>query len=500
MLYFKMMKVWKKILPFLIIVGAALLLLYIPDVGPEKYTELSTYFQTERGRQSYIGYAVVIIRDGEIYYVDTFGSDGSGKELSGDTPFCLGAISESFTGFAALCLEKSGKLSLDTPVVSYLPGFGFAAQGKNGDGSTVTLRHLLTHTSGVSSLDFDDYHFDTRDLNASVRVLKSAVPRALPGVEEHYIDTGYQTIGLVLEKQSGELFDDLLENLIFKPLKMEKSSAGADKIAGALPMGASSFFGFAMPRRQTLSSGAAPSNYIVSTPRDMSVYLRFLLAPQKTKKLPLSGLRSSDVAKLFVPLAANSGYAYGWRVSGKDKELSVDHLGPLGSSSAAVSLWPAQASGIAILAPQNSLLQSLVAMPALIRGARQILSDGSTSRPFPLSRLYILLAVVAIVHILALALQTGGALSWAKDVKGRAEASDGKGPIIWAIVRSWLGIAVRIALCVVTPYIFSAVFGRRVGWSTAFALEPGIASWAVAAISFGILRNVARLAWLRGPR
>jgi len=497
MLYFRLMKVWKKILPFLVIIGAALLLLYVPDVGPEKYTDLSTYFQTERGRQSYTGFAVVVIRDGGVYYVNAFGADGSGKPLSADTPFCLGAVSESITGLATLCLEKDGRIGLDTPVKDYLPDFGFAPQKQNGDGSTVTLRHLLTHTSGVSGLDFDDYHPEAADLKASVRVLKSAKPRAKPGVEEHYIDTGYQTVGLILEKQSGEDFAGLIERLVFKPLAMEKSSAGADKVAGALPMGASSFFGIALPRRQVLDSAAAPSNYIVSTPRDMGSYLSFLLAPQKTKKRPIP---VRFVPALFERLEKNSGYAYGWRVSGSGKELSADHLGPLGSSSAAVSLWPAQASGVAILAPQNSLLQSLIAMPALISGTREIISKGSTSRPFPLGRLYILLAVVAVVHILALALQTGGALSWAKDVKGRAEASDGRGPIVWALVSSWLGIAVRLLIGIFTPLVLSAIFGRRVSWAMAFALEPGIASWALAAISFGMLRNLARLAWLHGPR
>lgn len=68
------------------------------------------------------------------------------------------------------------------------------------------------------------------------------------------------------------------------------------------------------------------------------------------------------------------------------------------------------------------------------------------------------------------------------------------------IVRSCLGVAVRIAFAIVAPIVLSAIFGRQVTWTVAFALEPGIAAWAVAALAFGSLRNLARLAWLKGPR
>jgi CubicO group peptidase (beta-lactamase class C family) len=491
------MKFLKKILPFVVIVGATVLLLYLPDRGPEKYTDLATYFKTERGRQAYVGYAVAAVADGSILYLDAFGADGSGKALSIDTPFCVGAVSESFTGLATLSLARDRKVSIDRPIVEYLPDFGFAPGSAYGDGKSVTIRHLLSHTSGISDRDFDDEHPEAKDLEGAVQALKSARPRALPGREEHYIDSGYQAVGLALEKASGESFAELMDQRVFKPLGMTKSSAGANKVEAALPMGSGSFFGAVLPRRQELFASGAPSSYIVSTPEDMAKYLSFLAGPEKLKRPPLS---PRAVRSLFEPLEGISGYSYGWRIEGKGKELSAAHSGSLEAFSASAALWPARRSGIIILAPQNSLLQSLVAMPALVEGARRIMQEGSAPRLFPLGRLYILLAVIAIVHILALALQTGGALSWAKDVKGKADAAGGRAPVVFAIVRSCFGVAVRIALAVAAPIALSALFGRRVTWTVAFALEPGIAAWAVAVLAFGSLRNVARLAWLKGPR
>ena len=124
-------------------------------------------------------------------------------------------------------------------------------------------------------------------------------------------------------------------------------------------MGSGSFFGAVLPRRQELFSSGAPSSYIVSTPEDMAKYLSFLAGPEKLKRPPVYPWA---VRSLFEPLEGVSGYAYGWRIEGKGKELSAAHSGSLEAFSASAALWPARRSGIIILAPQNSLLQSLVAM------------------------------------------------------------------------------------------------------------------------------------------
>jgi hypothetical protein len=125
--------------------------------------------------------------------------------------------------------------------------------------------------------------------------------------------------------------------------------------------------------------------------------------------------------------------------------------------------------------------------------------EGGAPRPFPLGRLYILLAVVAFVHIFALALQTGGALRWAKEVRDKTDAKGSKGPFFFALLRCWTGIALRAAIAVFCPLAIGFAFGRVVSWSTLFELEPGLAAWCLFACMFGFLRNAARLAWIRGP-
>lgn len=491
------MKFLKRLLPFAVIVAAALLLLYLPDIGPERYTDLSAFFRTERKRQGFSGYAIAVVKDGSVLYVDAFGADGKGEALTVDTPMAIGSLSKSFTGFAALSLAREGKLDLDAPVRAYLPWFSFAPGGAGGEGSEVLVRHLLSHTSGASDRDFDDAHAAAPDLGAAVRFLAEAKARAAPGAEPHYVNTGYQALGLVLEKASGQAYAGLVSSRILKPLGMEKSSAESEKVSGALPYGSGSFFGAVLPRRQALPAFSAPSGGIVSTAEDMARYLAFLAAPEKKKRPPLA---AKAVPSLFSPLVPASNYGYGWRIEGEGADRRAEHGGSLEGFSAEAVVWPERRAALVILAAQNSLLHAAVGMPALAEGASRLLLEGEAPRPFPLGRLFILLAVMAVVHLLALAVQTGSALRWARDARGRAEAVGARGPLVFARLRCAFGVALRIALVAAAPALLSAVFRRKVGWPLAFQLEPGLAAWAVSACAFGCLRNLTRLAWLRGPR
>src|SRR5512136_1026564 len=130
------MKVLRRILPFAVILGAALLVLYSPDIAPEKYTDLASFFRVERSRQGFSGYSVAAVSDGSVLYVDGFGADGAGREIGADTVLFVPAAEKSFIALAALSLAKERRLDLDAPVRSYLPWFGFAG----GEGGDVSVR------------------------------------------------------------------------------------------------------------------------------------------------------------------------------------------------------------------------------------------------------------------------------------------------------------------------------------------------------------------------
>jgi len=488
-LYSRAMKVLRRIAPFAIVAVAILLLLYSPDIAPERYTDLATFFRVERVRQGYSGFSVAAVSDGSVLYVDGFGSDGSGERIGPDTPLYAPALAKSMAALCAFSLARQGRISLDAPVRDYVPEFSFSG----GAGGDVTLRHLISHTSGVSDRAFDDSHPNAPDLAAAVKLLASARPAAAPGHAFHYVDTDYQALALAMERATGESYPALLEERVFAPLGMKSSTASAPY---SPPAGIASFFSLPLARPPASSGFGAPSGYVVTTATDAGQYLAFLLGPEKFARWPVS---PRAVPKLFEPQSPVAPYGFGLFVGDDSGARVAYHDGSVDGFSSRVVLWPEKKAGVIVLASQSSLLQSLFALPAMTAGAWRIMQEGSAPRPFPMGRLYILLAVVAVVSLLALVLQVSGALRWAKGVKDRADAKGARGPIRFAVARCWLGIAVRVAVIVLLPPIVGAAFDRRVSWRTLMQLEPGIAAWIVLLLVLGALRNAARLAWLQGP-
>lgn len=482
------MKVFKRIAPFVVIAAAALLLLYSPDIAPEHYTDLATFFRIEMMRQGYSGFSVAAVADGSVLYVDGFGRDGWGGKIGPDTRLFAPAAAKSMTALAAYSLVRDRRLSLDLLVRDYLPWFVLG--GGKGE---ATVRNLLSHTSGVSDSAFDDAHPGAPDLESAALAMVGAVAKDAPGARFHYLDTDYQVLGLAMERAAGKDYATILSERVFAPLGMKSSSA---RPGAPLPRGSASFFSLALPRASPSSPFGAPSGYVVTTASDMGQYMAFLLGPEKFARAPMA---PHVVGALFNPLVPGAPYGYGLFLGRDSGGRFAYHDGALDGFSSRMALWPDKKAGIVVLAAQSSLMQSLISLPAMTEGARRIMLDGSAPRPFPLGRLYILMAVVAMVHVLALALQTGGALRWAKEVRDKCEAKGTKGPARLASVRCWAGIAIRAAFALFVPSAIGSAFGRALSWKILFELEPGLATWFLSALMFASLRNAARLAWIGGP-
>jgi CubicO group peptidase (beta-lactamase class C family) len=300
-----------------------------------------------------------------------------------------------------------------------------------------------------------------------------------------------------MEKAAGKEYPELLADRILRPLGMKHSSARPESLGAGGPVGSACFFGMALPRNAAPRLFEAPSESAVSSASDLGLYLAFLAAPEKLKRPPFGPLA---VRALFETLEANSDFGYGWFVEGKGEGRTVFIDGSIEGFSSRIVVWPELDAAVAVVAAQSSLLQSAISLPALVEGARSIIFEGSAARPFPLMRLHVLFLVVAIVHVIALALQTGGALGWAKEVRDKADARGAKTPIALAAIETGLDILLCAAALAFAPRLISLGFGQAVTWRSAFTLEPGLAAWCSSACFFGLLRDVARLSWLKNSR
>src|SRR5215211_2139021 len=140
------------------------------------YAEIESFVQGEMAAQRVPGLALGIVEGDRIAYIRGFGkADDSGRAVTPQTPFIIGSVAKSFTALAIMQLVEANKIDLDAPVQRYLPWFRVADEKASAE---ITVRHLLNHTSGISTKTGRSYQGDgdtsATALEQAVRKLKSA--------------------------------------------------------------------------------------------------------------------------------------------------------------------------------------------------------------------------------------------------------------------------------------------------------------------------------------
>ena len=181
-----------------------------------------------------VGLALAIVQDAEVTYARGFGVtsvEDAGLPVTPHTLFCIGSISKTLTATLVMRLVEHGKLDLDAPVVTYVPGFTFSDPEL---GKAITLRHVLSHTTGLPSAGKD---FGPRDPDALRRFVWDEIPRygfvAEPGKVHLYSNTVIVLAGYLAEVVAGKYYDQLVHELIFEPLQMRRSTF--DRTVADLP-------------------------------------------------------------------------------------------------------------------------------------------------------------------------------------------------------------------------------------------------------------------------
>lgn len=182
--------------------------------------------------------AVLVARDGEVLLDKGYGL--ANREWAvpndGETKFRLASVSKQFTAAAVLLLSERGVVDIDAPVKTYLPDAPAAWD-------RVTVRHLLTHTSGVPDLTrFDDFEaLKTRPatLDSLIARFRDRPLAFQPGEGWAYSNSNYVLATAVIEKASGQTYADFVAENLFQPLGMDDS--GYDTHAAILPHRASGY-------------------------------------------------------------------------------------------------------------------------------------------------------------------------------------------------------------------------------------------------------------------
>ncbi len=164
---------------------------------------------------------MAVYRDGQIAYEHGYGFANLEHRVPNtpQTVFDIGSTSKQFTAFAILLLQKQGKLSIDDDVRKYIPELPDY-------GKTITLRHLLTHTSGLRDYTalFDLAGFAEQDLTTDKDALdilaRQKGTNFPPGEEWDYSNSGFFLLSQVVKRVAGESIRDFSQKNIFTPLGM----------------------------------------------------------------------------------------------------------------------------------------------------------------------------------------------------------------------------------------------------------------------------------------
>lgn len=212
---------------FVLIVASVTGVRVAAQAPAERYrNELQSLIEDFVRQQQIPGFAIGVIQDDQLVYAHGFGVKNLIHNDDPVTPrslFHMASITKTFVATSIMQLVEAGKISLETPVVQYLPYFRLADDRYR----TITVGQMVTHTSGmpdVEDYEWDKPQYDDGALERYVRSLSNKKLIFAPGTDFRYSNMAFEVLGDLIAKVSGESFDDYVQHHILTPLKMRDST------------------------------------------------------------------------------------------------------------------------------------------------------------------------------------------------------------------------------------------------------------------------------------
>jgi CubicO group peptidase (beta-lactamase class C family) len=206
----------------LIVFVAVLLLSQSPAFTQKAKTALINDFVAAKAKYHKFNGNVLVAEKGKVIYKKSFGfADFKNKKpLNDESVFNIASVSKQFTAAAVMLLVERGLLNLEDPLAKYFPEIPYEG---------ITVRQMLTHTSGLPEQnEFMFKYWQSADPITNkemVEYLLKYKPEAAfkPGESFKYCNTGYSLAAMIVEKVSGQRFQDFVTKNIFEPLEMRQT-------------------------------------------------------------------------------------------------------------------------------------------------------------------------------------------------------------------------------------------------------------------------------------
>lgn len=290
--------------------------------------QLASSYQKDK---SFIG-SVLVARGGKVILEKGYGLANIELAVPNgpDTEFRLGSITKQFTATAILQLHEQGKLTVNDEACKYISGCPETWKG-------ITIRELLSHTSGIPSYTNDPQFAQPKFMRIPLtptEILMLSKDKPLdfpPGQQWKYDNSGYIFLGIIIEKVSGEKYADYLSWHIFGPLDMRES--GYDDTAAILKNRAAGYrpgsSGFQNAQYLDMSLPYAAGS-LYSSVNDLYRWDRALY----TDKL----LSKASREEMWTPVRNN--YGYGWNIRQAHNHKQIGHGGGINGFSTFIARYP----------------------------------------------------------------------------------------------------------------------------------------------------------------
>jgi CubicO group peptidase (beta-lactamase class C family) len=203
-----------RIVPFLF------LLLF--GVAAARADKVDDYVRAQMRERHIPGAAIAVVRNGRVVKTEGYGLANVELNVPAtkETVFEIGSVTKQMTAAAIMLLVEEGRVNLDAPVGKYLPS---APEAWN----NVTVRHLLTHTSGIKSYTGIASGFElTKRLKRDefVKAIGAYPLEFAPGARWNYSNSGYNLLGFIIESVTGASYWDFMRTRIFNRLGMSATT------------------------------------------------------------------------------------------------------------------------------------------------------------------------------------------------------------------------------------------------------------------------------------
>jgi CubicO group peptidase (beta-lactamase class C family) len=309
-------------------------------------TELDTIMQKVTKAGVFSG-SVLAARDGKIILSQGYGLADRDKKIpnTAQTRYRIYSITKQFTAMAILMLQEQGKLNVQDPICQFISNCPAAWK-------EITLHHLLTHTSGIpdfiGSADYAEIKATPSPPDQTILRFKDKPLDFKPGEKWSYSNSNYILLGTIIERVSGQTYEDFLQKNIFEPLKMVNT--GYDH------------------NRMDLAAGYANQTIIKADDVDMSIpyaagglystvedLYRWDQALSTEQLVPQKALDTMFTAHASVPDSGGLGYGYGWFIGQWLNRRNIFHGGSLVGYTSLIDRYPDDKVTVIVLTNQENL-------------------------------------------------------------------------------------------------------------------------------------------------